>query len=114
MSTVALWKPAPVPDPTDPNPSPSRARGFLDWWLRDRRTGRLAVWQLPNPALGVWALAAVAGWLGLLPDRNEQIGWIGTGALIAWAADELLRGASPLRRVLGVGVLGWQVYRLIG
>jgi hypothetical protein len=86
----------------------------LDWWVRDHRTGRQAVVQWPNAALGVWIVATGAGLLHLLRDRTAELGWIGTGALIAWAADELIRGASPVRRVLGLLVLGWEIYRLVG
>jgi hypothetical protein len=74
----------------------------------------MAVVQWPNAALIVWALAALTTRLGLFPDRVEEIRWVGTGALIAWAADELVRGSSPFRRVLGLVVLGWQLYRLFG
>lgn len=89
-------------------------RRALDRFLRDPRTGRIVVVQRPNPALAIWALSAVVGWTGLLPARGEEIRWIGAGALIAWAADEIVRGASPARRLLGGLVLGWQVYRLVG
>lgn len=85
----------------------------MDWWLRDRSTGRVTLLQPPNPALGVWALAAVASWFSLFPDRAEEIRWIGAGALIAWATDELLRGVTPARRLLGLVVLGWQLYVLV-
>ena len=74
----------------------------------------MAVLQWPNAALIVWALAALTTRLDLVPDRVDEIRWVGTGALIAWAADELVRGDSPFRRVLGLVVLGWQLYRLIG
>jgi hypothetical protein len=87
-------------------------RRLLQWFLHDRRTGRIALVQVPNPALGVWALTAVAVWTGLFAERAAELRWVGAGALIAWAADELIRGASPARRLLGSVVLGWQLYRL--
>lgn len=38
---------------------------------------------------------------------------VGTGALAVWAADELVRGVNPWRRVLGGGVLAALVARLL-
>jgi hypothetical protein len=38
----------------------------------------------------------------------------GAGALVAWATDEIVRGDSPFRRLLGVVVLGRQVHGLNG
>ena len=80
--------------------------------MRDSRTGRIALVQVPNPALGVWALSTVALRVGLVADRAAEVRWIGAGALIAWSADEVIRGASPARRLLGAVVLGWQLYLL--
>ena len=90
----------------------SGPRRLLQWFVRDPRTGRTALVQVPNAALGVWALTAVFLWVGLFGDRAAELRWIGAGALIAWAADEVIRGASPARRLLGAVVLGWQLYRL--
>jgi hypothetical protein len=81
--------------------------------VRDHRTGRIVLVQVPNPALGVWLLTTVFLRVGLFGDRAEEFRWIGGGALIAWAADEVIRGANPARRLLGSVVLGWQVYRLV-
>lgn len=86
-----------------------RARGsrrFLspDWWLRDRH-GRLAVVQAPNPALAVWLLTLLVGATGLTPHRDAALAQVGRGALVVWAVDELLRGSTPFRRLLGLVVL---------
>jgi hypothetical protein len=91
----------------------SGPRRLLRWFVRDHRTGRIELVQVPNPALGVWLLTTVFLWVGRFGDRVAELRWIGAGALIAWAADEVLRGASPARRLLGSVVLGWQVYRLV-
>ena len=93
---------------------PAGRRGLVDWFVRDRSTGRIALLQWPNPALVVWALTAVVSRFGLFSGRAEEIRLIGVGALVAWAADEIIRGDSPARRLLGLIVLGWQVYRFIG
>lgn len=75
----------------------------------------MALVSWPNPALSVWMVTVVIGWVGALPPRqDEAVHAAGQGALIVWALDELLRGASPVRRVLGAGVLAWQLFRLLG
>jgi hypothetical protein len=84
----------------------------LDWWVRDRR-GRLAVAQWPNAALGVWLTARVLERTELTFPDDATLRGIGTGALLVWALDELLRGASPFRRVLGAVVLGGQLWALV-
>jgi hypothetical protein len=101
-----------MPDPDAPARQRSGPRRILEWFVRDPRTGRIALAQAPNPALVVWAVTAVAPWVALFAERAAELRWIGAGALIAWAADEVIRGASPARRLLGAVVLGWQLYRL--
>ena len=82
------------------------------WWVSDRE-GRLAIVFFPNPALAVWMLCLVVGWTDVLDaGRSETVAAIGKGALIVWALDELVRGASPVRRILGAVVLAAQVYWL--
>lgn len=95
--------------------STSRPRPLSpDWWVRDG-DGRVVVAQRPNPALWVWALLLglrVFGSIG--DDVEERLRWAGAGALLVWSVDELVRGASPLRRLLGALVLGFQVATLFG
>ena len=81
------------------------------WWVRDRR-GRLAVAQWPNAALWVWLTARVLGWADVTSLDEQTLRGIGTGALLVWALDEVLRGASPFRRVLGAVVLAAQLWAL--
>jgi hypothetical protein len=87
--------------------APPRA-GSLRWWISDRQ-GRTALVAWPNPALVVWLVTVVVRWVDVLDgDRAADVQTIGQGALIVWALDELVRGASPARRVLGALVLGAQ------
>jgi hypothetical protein len=82
------------------------------WWVSDRQ-GRTALVFFPNPALAVWLLCTVVGWTDVLdPERGETLSAIGMGALVVWALDELVRGASPVRRILGAVVLAAQLYWL--
>ena len=74
------------------------------WWFRSS-DGRLAVWQFPNPALFVWMVALALGWLDLSPTHATAVDGVRRGALLVWALDEVVRGASPFRRLLGTVVL---------
>jgi hypothetical protein len=77
----------------------------VDWALRDRRTGHIVVAQWPNTALVVWMAASV------VRAVFEPVGtWglalrvVATVALSWWAADEVVRGVNPWRRLLGAVV----------
>jgi hypothetical protein len=83
----------------------SRGARTLHWWLRDRRTGRIVTWQWPNPAILTALLSGGVARLDLWPSRTDELRWVSAGALTVWAADELLRGVNPMRRVLGGVVL---------
>jgi len=85
----------------------------MGWWVRDQN-GELTLAQWPNPALAVWLVAVVVGSTGVLgADRTATLAGVGQGALVVWALDELVRGASPFRRLLGVVVLAGQLVRLL-
>jgi hypothetical protein len=95
---------------------PTRSAGFPSprWWIEDRQ-GRIAIAQLPNPPLLVWMATVAIGWVGVLDDHREvTLTRVGQGALVAWALDELLRGVSPVRRVIGAVVLVVMLLRLFG
>jgi hypothetical protein len=83
------------------------------WWVTDR-DGHVVVAQWPNAALWVWLLALVARLTGVLGDANQDLlSGVGRGALIVWGLDEVWRGASPVRRLLGAVVLVVQVVGLL-
>ena len=82
------------------------------WWFRSS-DGRLAVGQLPNPALCVWLTAVVLGQLELSATHATAVDGVRRGALLVWALDEVVRGASPFRRVLGGVVLTAQLVSLV-
>lgn len=96
---------------TDP-----RAASFpsLQWWIRDS-DGDVALVQAPNAALIVWFVSVVVGWTGAFDhDRDATVTRAGQGALVVWALDEVLRGSSPARRLLGAIVLIAMLVRLLG
>jgi hypothetical protein len=74
--------------------------GSASWWFRSS-DGSLALWQVPNPALCVWLVALVLGWFPLSAAHATVVDGVRHGALVVWALDEVVRGASPFRRVLG-------------
>jgi hypothetical protein len=80
---------------------------FVDWCFRNRETGEITIGQPPNPpvviamvAFGARALLRPPGLVGTV------LGAIGTGAVVYWAGDEVLRGVNPWRRTIGVATLG--------
>ena len=85
---------------------PDRLPGPLEWLLRDRVSGGITIAQFPNPALWTWLVATVLGlWWRPTVGGVDVLTVLSTGALLVWAADEVLRGVNPFRRLLGAGVL---------
>lgn len=95
-----------------PQPRPG---GVIDWLFRNRRTGRITIAQFPNAALWLFLAASALRWL-LDPSGSVRtgVGLVAAGALIWWAADELVRGVNPWRRLLGGTVLTALAARLAG
>ena len=79
---------------------------MVNWLFRNRQTGEITIAQAPNPPLIVWLIATV---INLIFSPSGTVGTaltiIGTGALIIWAGDELIRGVNPFRRAAGAVVL---------
>jgi hypothetical protein len=79
---------------------------IIDWLFRSRQTGRITIVQLPNWSLGLWLVTSLA--LRLADPSGglrTALVVVSTLALLVWAADELLRGVNPFRRLLGAAVL---------
>ena len=105
----AGYLPGVTPRTIDPT-SPRLASG--SWWFRSA-DGRLTLWQLPNPALCVWMVTVVLGWFELSARHAAVVNGVRHGALLVWALDEVVRGASPFRRTLGAVILVAQVTSLV-
>ena len=89
--------------------------GFVNWMFRSRKTGRITLAQLPNWQLVVWLLASAVMWLGHPQGRaRDVLVVLASAALALWAGDEVLRGVNPFRRILGVAVLAWLAFSLVG
>lgn len=87
---------------------------FIDWFWRDRHTGRIVVAQWPN--LWLWGFAA-ASCVELITDAATPAALgariVATAFLVVWACDEVLRGVNPWRRCLGAAVLLGLTIRLV-
>lgn len=94
-----------VPDEQQSVPPARGGPASLRWWATDRH-GEVVLGQFPNPALAVWLVTTLLRWTGVLEGESADTARdIGTGALLVWALDEIVRGAAPLRRLLGAAVL---------
>lgn len=81
----------------------ARLRELLEWYFRDRRTGRMLVAHLPNLPILLWMGTLIARWLADDgSDLQEILEWASLVTLGWWALDELLRGVNPWRRTLGL------------
>lgn len=83
-----------------------------DWWIRDRH-GNVVVAQPPNTAIIVWLAARLLGRTRVVGDHGDVLDRVGQGALTVWAVDELVRGASPVRRLMGAVVLPGVLWRVL-
>ncbi len=92
------------------NPGPN---AFVDWLFRDRRTGEITIVQTPNLPLALFLVAAVLRWIVGGGTAGTVLDGVAIGALVVWAADELIRGVNPWRRILGGTVLVVQLVGLI-
>lgn len=77
-----------------------------NWMFRSRQTGQISIVESPNVLLSLWLATVVLRWTlrpsGVLADVVHVVG---SGALVLWAVDELVRGLNPFRRALGVAVV---------
>lgn len=91
--------------------SDSSLHRWWSWWTGGR--GLAGVAQGPNPALLVWLLAVSLRRAGVLGGtRDAVLIGIAAGALLVWSLDELFRGVSPFRRLMGAAVLVVQMVLL--
>ncbi|GJD36118.1 hypothetical protein [Methylobacterium aerolatum] len=83
-------------------------RPALDWFFRDRTSGRIVLAQWPNAPLWLFGLLQAVAWIaGLEGGAGRWAALASRVALAVWAGDEVLRGVNPWRRCLGAAVLLW-------
>ncbi len=84
-------------------------KSWYRWWFEDRKSGEITIAQFPN-----WPLWSIGGlWLVRTFVDNgsttyDVLGWMIRGLWLVWAADELVRGVNPWRRLIGATVITWQ------
>lgn len=89
-------------------------RAALDWFFRDRTSGRIVIGQWPNLTLWLFGLLRGIAWIAGEGCAVGHWAELASGiALAVWAGDEVLRGVNPWRRCLGVAVLLGMAVRLI-
>lgn len=80
-------------------------RRAFDWMFRSRQTGKVVVVQPLNIPLGVFFVAAaIRRFADLEGPARTAVEVIAFVSLMWWAADEILRGVNPFRRLLGAVV----------
>jgi hypothetical protein len=84
------------------------------WFFRNRKTGAITLAQTPNLVLWIVIVAASLRWIwpsaGTL---GELLTVVVTGGLLLWAADEIIHGANPWRRCLGIAVLAYELATIL-
>ena len=87
---------------------------MIDWLFRSRKTGRITIAQVPNLSLAAFlATSIVRRLLNPSGTLNATLVAVASAALVWWALDEVIRGVNPWRRILGSGVLVWQLVSLL-
>jgi hypothetical protein len=85
-----------------------------DQLVKNPRTGKVVVAQAPNPPLWIF-IVTTATRLAFHPHGGvgTAISIVGSVALAWWAIDEIVRGESPFRRILGGVVLVGMIVSLV-
>ena len=73
--------------------------------LINGKDGKPVLGQRPNLALSLWIICVVANRFITNPTADHNVGLAGHVAITVWAVMEVSRGASYLRRTLGLVVL---------
>jgi hypothetical protein len=95
-------------------PESSPGRRAVRWMFASRRSGRLTVAQWPNIPLWIFIILTVGYHvLSAKGGAGHVIRVLADVALLVWAADELVRGVNPFRRILGVIVIVATIFSLV-
>ena len=84
----------------------SKFRRIVRWLFINRRTDGITIAQWPNVALSVFIALSIARRLNIAKGTPQTtLRLLSAVAILVWAADELIRGVNPFRRILGLSVL---------
>jgi len=102
---------------TTESSSPQTRRSWqrlVDWLFRNPKTGDLAIVQVPNLPLAIFLVgAAISRLAHPTGATGTAVSIVSDAALVWWAGDEVLRGSSRFRRMLGAVVLVGLVVSLL-
>lgn len=82
---------------------PVRSAAWFDKLFRDKQ-GRLVLLQWPNLSLTLWGLSTLAAHL-FYGTAAQRASLVALTAILFWSVDEIARGSTPFRRILGGTVL---------
>lgn len=87
-------------------PEGARSQSPFGRFFRNPQSGELAIAQRPNLPLAIF-LVATLGRLAFDPQGavGTAVSLVAAVGLVWWAVEEIVRGDSPFRRVLGGVVL---------
>ena len=77
----------------------------VPWLYRNPRTGKRVRGEFPNLSMIAFLSSHAASVFVPDDDAAAVARDVAFFSLLWWAADELIRGHSPFRRILGAGVL---------
>lgn len=80
-------------------------RARVDWWFRNRETGRITVGQSPNLSIAIFAATTALGVSVPRGPVRAATAEVAVWVLAWWAIDEVVRGVNPYRRLLGATAL---------
>jgi hypothetical protein len=75
----------------------------IDRFFKDKH-GRVVLYQRPNLLISAWLMLTVIDLL-FLHGKYQPVCILTTAILFAWAYDEVRRGDTPFRKILGAVVL---------
>lgn len=77
----------------------------IDWMFRSRETGRIVLVQWPNIPLWIFTVAsAIKRFAHPHGTVGSVVAVVAAVSLLWFAADEIIRGVNPFRRILGAVV----------
>jgi hypothetical protein len=82
----------------------AKEQTFIESCYKDKR-GKVAVAQIPNLPIMVWAVSAVFARIFSNGSVHDLFVVVSFGALFTWAWMELFSGSNYLRRLLGLAIL---------